>query len=171
IRQGISTRMRIRPPPVRCRGSGMLRSGRTVGHQRQPEGRVSDLVVHVTGARPNFPKAAPVMRALSARGVRQMLVHTGQHYDERLSEIFFRQLDLPEPDTNLGVGSGTHARQTAAVMVGMEDLLQDLRPALVTVYGDVNSTVAVALVAAKLGVPLAHVEAGLRSFDRTMPEE
>ncbi|HEY8453395.1 MAG: UDP-N-acetylglucosamine 2-epimerase (non-hydrolyzing) [Micromonosporaceae bacterium] len=132
---------------------------------------MSDLVVHVTGARPNFPKAAPVMRALSARGVRQMLVHTGQHYDERLSEIFFRQLDLPEPDTNLGVGSGTHARQTAAVMVGMEDLLQDLRPALVTVYGDVNSTVAVALVAAKLGVPLAHVEAGLRSFDRTMPEE
>ena len=132
---------------------------------------MSDLVMHVTGARPNFPKAAPVVRALAARDVPQFLVHTGQHYDERLSEVFFRQLDLPEPDTNLGVGSGSHARQTAAVMVGIEELLEAHRPALVVVYGDVNSTVAVALVAAKLQVPLAHVEAGLRSFDLTMPEE
>ena len=132
---------------------------------------MSRLVIHVTGARPNFPKAAPVMRALAARDIPQFLVHTGQHYDERLSEVFFRQLGLPEPDTNLGVGSGSHARQTAAVMVGIEELLEARRPALVMVYGDVNSTVAVALVAAKLRIPVAHVEAGLRSFDLTMPEE
>lgn len=131
----------------------------------------SDLVIHVTGARPNFPKAAPVIRALEERGVTQELVHTGQHYDEAMAKVFFRQLGLPTPDVDLGVGSGTHARQTAAIMVGLEDLLLDRRPALVVVYGDVNSTVAAALVAAKLQLPLAHVEAGLRSFDRTMPEE
>jgi len=130
-----------------------------------------DLVVHVTGARPNFPKAAPVVRALANRGVAQELVHTGQHYDETMSDVFFRQLGLPEPDINLGVGSGTHARQTAAIMIGLEDLLGDRRPALVLVYGDVNSTVAAALVAAKLEIPLGHVEAGLRSFDMSMPEE
>ena len=129
------------------------------------------LVLHVTGARPNFPKAAPVIRALSARGVEQRLVHTGQHYDEKLSDVFFRQLGLPEPDVNLGVGSGSHAQQTAAVMVGLETLFLELRPAVVVVYGDVNSTVAAALVAAKLQIPLAHVEAGLRSFDASMPEE
>ncbi|MGH3516229.1 MAG: non-hydrolyzing UDP-N-acetylglucosamine 2-epimerase [Haloechinothrix sp.] len=129
------------------------------------------LVLHITGARPNFPKAAPVIRALDARGVAQQLVHTGQHYDERMSEVFFHQLGLPEPDINLGVGSGTHAKQTAAVMVALEDLLIAEQPALVMVYGDVNSTAAAALVASKLGVPLAHVEAGLRSFDMTMPEE
>lgn len=132
---------------------------------------MSDLVLHITGARPNFPKAAPVIRALAARGIRQQLVHTGQHYDERMSEIFFQQLGLPEPDINLGVGSGSHARQTAAVMTALEDLLIAEEPALVMVYGDVNSTVAAALVASKMGVPLAHVEAGLRSFDMTMPEE
>ena len=129
------------------------------------------LVLHVTGARPNFPKAAPVIRALSARGVEQRLVHTGQHYDEKMSDVFFRQLGLPEPDVNLGVGSGSHAQQTAAVMVGLETLFLELRPAVVVVYGDVNSTVAAALVAAKLQIPLAHVEAGLRSFDASMPEE
>jgi UDP-N-acetylglucosamine 2-epimerase (non-hydrolysing) len=129
------------------------------------------LVMHVTGARPNFPKAAPVIHALAQRGVPQLLVHTGQHYDRHLSEVFFQQLGLPEPDVNLGVGSGSHARQTAAVMVGMEALLEERAPAIVAVYGDVNSTVATALVAAKLRVPLAHVEAGLRSFDLTMPEE
>lgn len=134
-------------------------------------GQERDLVVHITGARPNFPKAAPVIRALQARGVRQELVHTGQHYDDRMSHVFFRQLGLPEPDVNLGVGSGTHARQTAAIMVGLEDLLLSRSPSLVMVYGDVNSTVAAALVTAKLQVPLAHVEAGLRSFDRSMPEE
>jgi UDP-N-acetylglucosamine 2-epimerase (non-hydrolysing) len=127
--------------------------------------------MHVTGARPNFPKAAPVIRALSEHAVPQLLVHTGQHYDRRLSDIFFRQLGLPEPDINLGVGSGSHARQTAAVMVGLEELIVARTPAVVVVYGDVNSTVAAALVAAKLRVPLAHVEAGLRSFDLDMPEE
>lgn len=132
---------------------------------------MSNLVLHVTGARPNFPKAAPVIRALTERGVAQELVHTGQHYDDRLSEIFFRELHLPQPQVNLGVGSDTAARQTAAIMVGLEDLLIDRAPALVVVYGDVNSTVAAALVTAKLRIPLAHVEAGLRSFDLTMPEE
>lgn len=100
-----------------------------------------------------------------------MLVHTGQHYDDRMSEVFFRELDLPRPDVNLGVGSGTHAQQTAAIMMALETLFLEQRPALVVVYGDVNSTVAAALVAAKIGVPVAHVEAGLRSFDMTMPEE
>lgn len=128
-------------------------------------------IVHVTGARPNFPKAAPVIRALASRGVEQVLVHTGQHYDDRMSEVFFQQLQLPRPDVNLGVGSGTHAAQTAAIMTGLEALFLERRPALVVVYGDVNSTVAAALVAAKLLVPVAHVEAGLRSFDMTMPEE
>ncbi|WP_426562375.1 non-hydrolyzing UDP-N-acetylglucosamine 2-epimerase [Angustibacter sp. McL0619] len=128
-------------------------------------------VLHVTGARPNFPKAAPVIRALDALGVQQQLVHTGQHYDEKMSDVFFHQLGLPEPDINLGVGSGSHARQTAAIMTGLEDLMLAERPQLVVVYGDVNSTVAAALVGAKIGVRSAHVEAGLRSFDLTMPEE
>lgn len=130
------------------------------------------LVVHVTGARPNFPKAAPVLTALDASSeVEQLLVHTGQHYDDAMSEIFFRQLGIPKPDVNLGVGSGTHGRQTAAVMAALEELFEQRRPAMVVVYGDVNSTVAAALVASKMGIPLAHVEAGLRSFDHTMPEE
>jgi UDP-N-acetylglucosamine 2-epimerase (non-hydrolysing) len=128
-------------------------------------------VLHVTGARPNFPKAAPVLRALAERGVSQILLHTGQHYGEQMFEVFFRQLGLPEPDINLGVGSGSHARQTAAIMTGLEDVLTERRPAMVVVYGDVNSTVAAALVAAKLQIRTAHVEAGLRSFDPTMPEE
>jgi UDP-N-acetylglucosamine 2-epimerase (non-hydrolysing) len=128
-------------------------------------------VLHVTGARPNFPKAAPVLRALADRGVAQRLLHTGQHYGDALSAVFFRELGLPAPDVNLGVGSGSHARQTAAVLTGLEDALLDLRPELVVVYGDVNSTVAAALTASKLGVRVAHVEAGLRSFDRSMPEE
>lgn len=128
-------------------------------------------VVHVTGARPNFPKAAPVMAALSARGVQQVLVHTGQHYDDELSGVFFRELGLPRPDVDLGVGSGSHAAQTAQIMVRLEQTFLDLHPSLAVVYGDVNSTVAAALVAAKLWVPLAHVEAGLRSFDLGMPEE
>lgn len=129
------------------------------------------LVVHVTGARPNFPKAAPVLEALTGHPVRQLLVHTGQHYDERMSEVFFRELGLPQPDVNLGVGSGPHGAQTAATMVGLEKLFTRERPDLVVVYGDVNSTVAAALVAAKMMIPVAHVEAGLRSFDRSMPEE
>jgi UDP-N-acetylglucosamine 2-epimerase (non-hydrolysing) len=128
-------------------------------------------VVHITGARPNFPKAAPVLSALASLRVRQQLVHTGQHYDDKLSDIFFRELELPRPDVNLGVGSGSHATQTAAVMTALEERFTAERPSLVVVYGDVNSTLAAALVCAKIGVPVAHVEAGLRSFDLTMPEE
>jgi len=129
------------------------------------------VLIHVTGARPNFPKAAPVIAALRGRGYRQVLVHTGQHYDDRLSDSFFRDLDLPRPDINLGVGSGPHGAQTAAVLTAVEQLLVDSPPAMVIVYGDVNSTLAATLAAVKLGIPVAHVEAGLRSFDRTMPEE
>ncbi len=132
---------------------------------------MSPLVLHVTGARPNFPKAAPVIASLKDRGVPQLLVHTGQHYDPKMSDVFFTQLGLPEPDVNLGVGSGRHGAQTAAIMTGLEDLFEQHRPDIVVVYGDVNSTVAASLVAAKMGVPTAHVEAGLRSFDLSMPEE
>jgi UDP-N-acetylglucosamine 2-epimerase (non-hydrolysing) len=129
-------------------------------------------ILHVVGARPNFMKAAPVLRALSAYSeVRQTLVHTGQHYDSAMSDVFFQQLGMPDPDCNLGVGSGTHAQQTAAVMYSFEPVLQERKPDLVLVYGDVNSTVAAALVCSKLRVQVAHVEAGLRSRDRTMPEE
>ena len=129
-------------------------------------------ILHVVGARPNFMKAAPVLHALRRRlGVRQTLVHTGQHYDRNLSDVFFSQLEIPVPDVNLGVGSGTHARQTADIMSGIEPVLVERKPDMVLVYGDVNSTVAAALVCSKLRIPVAHVEAGLRSFDRTMPEE
>ncbi|WP_234538229.1 non-hydrolyzing UDP-N-acetylglucosamine 2-epimerase [Streptomyces shenzhenensis] len=128
-------------------------------------------VLHVVGTRPNFVKAAPVVAALRATGHDQVLVHTGQHYDERMSRVFFRELGLPAPDTDLGVGSGSHARQTADLLVALEGELLARAPALVVVYGDVNSTLAAALVAAKLGIPVAHVEAGLRSFDMAMPEE
>ena len=127
---------------------------------------------HVVGARPNFMKAAPVMRALAQRpDVRQILVHTGQHYDQNMSEVFFRELEMPEPDYNLAVGSASHASQTAQIMMRFEPVLQEARPDLVLVYGDVNSTLAAALVCSKMGVPVGHVEAGLRSFDRRMPEE
>ena len=128
-------------------------------------------VAHVVGARPNFMKAAPVIRALEARGVPQLVIHTGQHYDAVMSDVFFRDLGLPEPDLNLGVGSGSQAEQTAALMVALEGAFADIRPALAVVYGDINSTVAAALVASKGGLAMAHVEAGLRSFDDTMPEE
>jgi len=127
-------------------------------------------VVHVAGARPNFMKVAPVMRALRTRGVETPLVHTGQHYDQGLSGTFIEQLNLPEP-VFLGVGSGSHALQTARAMERLEPLIISERPDLVVVVGDVNSTLAAAIVCAKLMVPVAHVEAGLRSFDRTMPEE
>lgn len=129
------------------------------------------MIVHVTGARPNFPKAAPVIAALERRGVVQKLVHTGQHYDDALSRVFLTELGLPTPDFDLGIGSGSHAVQTAAALTGLEALFRAEKPALVVVYGDVNSTLAAALAAAKLGIPVAHVEAGLRSFDDTMPEE
>ena len=129
----------------------------------------------VAGARPNFMKVAPVLAALEARGHSGILVHTGQHYDSRMSEAFFRDLGLPEPAHHLGVGSGTHAEQTARVMMAFEPVLRSERPDWVVVVGDVNSTLACALVAVKLrselGVRIAHVEAGLRSGDWRMPEE
>jgi len=128
-------------------------------------------LLHVVGARPNFVKVAPVYRALADHGVRQTLVHTGQHYDANMSGVFFGQLGIPDPDENLAVGSGSHAQQTAAIMTAFEAVVLRYKPDAVVVYGDVNSTVAAALVCAKLSIPVAHVEAGLRSFDRTMPEE
>ncbi|MER6949478.1 UDP-N-acetylglucosamine 2-epimerase (non-hydrolyzing) [Nonomuraea sp. NPDC000554] len=133
--------------------------------------RENPLVLHVLGARPNFVKAAPVVRALGELGVRQGIIHTGQHYDALMSDVFFADLGLPEPLANLGVGSGTHAKQTATLLVGLEEVFLAQDPELVVVYGDVNSTLAAILVSAKLGIRTAHVEAGLRSFDRSMPEE
>lgn len=126
----------------------------------------------VVGARPNFMKIAPILwEAHKRRDVAAVLVHTGQHYDERMSRLFFRDLNIPAPDVDLEVGSGSHAVQTAEVMKRFEPRLLEHKPDLVLVVGDVNSALACALVAAKLGVPVAHVEAGLRSFDRSMPEE
>ncbi|WP_235609276.1 UDP-N-acetyl glucosamine 2-epimerase, partial [Frankia casuarinae] len=125
----------------------------------------------VAGARPNFIKIKPILDALDAEGFRTTLVHTGQHYDEAMSEVFFADLGLRPPDHHLAAGSGSHAVQTAAVMTSFEPLLDRLAPEIVVVVGDVNSTLACALVAAKAGVPVAHVEAGLRSGDRSMPEE
>ncbi|MEP7217441.1 MAG: UDP-N-acetylglucosamine 2-epimerase (non-hydrolyzing) [Bacteroidota bacterium] len=129
-------------------------------------------VISVVGARPNFMKAAPVKHAFeNVPSVRHLLVHTGQHYDPNMSEVFFRDLGMGAPDIFLGVGSGSHATQTAKVMVEFEKICLAESPSMVIVYGDVNSTVAAALVATKLGIPLAHVESGLRSFDKRMPEE
>ena len=129
-------------------------------------------VFHIVGARPNFIKVAPVMNALKTRKhVVQTLIHTGQHYDANMSDVFFEQLGILAPNVNLAVGSGSPAWQTAEIMTRLEPVLLDGKPDVVLVYGDVNSTVAAALVGAKLGVRVGHVEAGLRSFDRTMPEE
>jgi len=129
-------------------------------------------ICHVVGARPNFMKAAPVLRAFRAyAGIEQFVVHTGQHYDFNMSDVFFQQLEIAPPEVNLQVGSGSHAQQTAQIMSRFEPVVLQRKPDLVLVYGDVNSTVATALVCAKLGIALGHVEAGLRSFDRSMPEE
>jgi UDP-N-acetylglucosamine 2-epimerase (non-hydrolysing) len=130
-------------------------------------------IINVVGARPNFMKIAPILAAIRRRSgeARQILVHTGQHYDETMSKAFFRDLEMPPPDIYLGVGSGTHAEQTARVMLAFEPVLNQERPDWVVVVGDVNSTLACALVASKRATRVAHVEAGLRSFDRTMPEE
>jgi len=127
----------------------------------------------IVGARPNFMKVAPIVAQLRASpgAFSSILVHTGQHYDGKLSQVFFDELGIPKPDFNLNVGSSSHAQQTAAVMAAFEPVLEEQQPDLLLVVGDVNSTLACALVASKLGVPVAHVEAGLRSFDRTMPEE
>ena len=129
-------------------------------------------ILNICGARPNFMKIAPLMRAYRRhKHIQPLIVHTGQHYDENMSDLFFRQLQIPEPDVNLEVGSGSHAQQTAQIMAHFEPLVLEHQPEWVVVVGDVNSTIACALVATKLGVKVAHVEAGLRSFDRTMPEE
>ena len=130
-------------------------------------------IVAVAGARPNFMKIAPIANQIARARDRfaLTLVHTGQHYDEKLSKVFFEELGIPKPDVNLEVGSGSHAQQTAAVMAAFEPVVLEHRPEMVLVVGDVNSTIACALVAVKLGTTVVHVEAGLRSFDRTMPEE
>src|SRR3954471_21993414 len=129
-------------------------------------------ILHVVGARPNFMKAAPVIEALRKRSsFRQTVVHTGQHYDKNMSGVFFEQLGIPAPDVNLEVGSGSHAQQTATIMSRFEAVVLEKKPDIVLVYGDVNSTVAAAMVCSKLMIRVGHVEAGLRSFDRTMPEE
>jgi len=130
------------------------------------------MVLHIVGARPNFMKAAPVIAALGMRkNISQILLHTGQHYDKNMSSIFFEEIGIPRPDINLEVGSGTHAEQTGMTMIKVEKIIRDVRPDIVLVYGDVNSTLAGAIVCSKLNVKIAHVEAGLRSWDRTMPEE
>ena len=129
------------------------------------------LICSVVGARPNFMKMAPVVEEVRKRGIPHYLVHTGQHYDDNMSRVFFDELEMPRPDVDLGVGSDTPARQTARIMVAFKEVCRGMRPDLILVGGDVNSTAAVALVSAKEGIPLGHVEAGLRSFDRTMPEE
>jgi UDP-N-acetylglucosamine 2-epimerase (non-hydrolysing) len=129
-------------------------------------------VLHIVGARPNFMKVAPIHRAISERGVlQQCLVHTGQHYDVKMSDVFFTDLGMPAPDIHLGIGSGSHAEQTAKVMLELEKVFLSQKPDLVSVVGDVNSTLSAALVAVKMHIPIAHVEAGLRTFDNRMPEE
>lgn len=132
----------------------------------------SRTVLSVVGARPNFMKIAPLHREFQTyHGIEHVIVHTGQHYDKEMSQIFFEELGLPKPDLNLGVGSGGHGEMTGKIMIGFEQACADIEPDMVVVVGDVNSTIAASLVARKLFIPVAHVEAGLRSFDETMPEE
>ncbi len=130
-------------------------------------------IISVVGARPNFIKIAPLAKAFKKykKDIKHLICHTGQHFDQRMSEIFFDQLQMPRPDFHLGVGGGSHAEQTARIMLGLEQVLSEECPDLVIVPGDVNSTLAASLVASKMGIPIAHIEAGLRSFDKTMPEE
>jgi UDP-N-acetylglucosamine 2-epimerase (non-hydrolysing) len=128
-------------------------------------------VLSVVGARPQFVKLAPIARAAADAGVEHVIVHTGQHYDPMLSDVFFRDLGIPEPDVHLGVGSGSHGVQTGAILGALDSVLDEHRPDWVLAYGDTNSTLAAAVAAVKLHFPLAHLEAGLRSFNRRMPEE
>ena len=128
-------------------------------------------IILVVGARPNFMKIAPIYAELQSRGQELVLLHTGQHYDDNMSKVFFDDLGMPKPDIYMGIGSGSHAYQTGTVMIEFEKICQEKDPSMVVVVGDVNSTVACTIVCAKMGIPCAHVEAGLRSFDRDMPEE
>ncbi|WP_075888920.1 non-hydrolyzing UDP-N-acetylglucosamine 2-epimerase [Actinomyces provencensis] len=128
-------------------------------------------IVSVVGARPQFVKLAPISHAFARADLDHVIIHTGQHYDPMLSDVFFDELDIPSPDIHLGVGSGSHGHQTGAMMAALDDVLPGLEPDWVLVYGDTNSTLAAAVCAAKLHLPLAHLEAGLRSFERRMPEE
>ncbi len=129
------------------------------------------MIMHIVGARPQFIKLAPVCQAFDEHGLAYRILHTGQHYDAALNDVHFSTLGLPQPHVHLGLGSASHARQTASMLTGIEEVLLREKPALVVVYGDTNSTLAGALTAAKLGIRIAHVEAGVRSFDRSMPEE
>ncbi len=144
-----------------------------VSRSRAPSDNEIRKVILVAGARPNFIKLAPLYKELSRRSdiFQPIVLHTGQHYDQKMSDVFFEELGLPQPDIFMGVGSGTHAEQTAKIMIEMERVLTESAPDMVVVFGDVNSTLAAAITAAKMTIPLAHVEAGLRAFDRSMPEE
>lgn len=128
-------------------------------------------IATVVGARPQFIKSALVSKKLRAEGCNEMIIHTGQHYDDNMSSVFFEEMEIPKPDYNLGVGSGLHGYQTGKMMISLEELFVKQKPDMVIVYGDTNSTLAAALVACKLQIPLAHIESGLRSYNRTMPEE
>lgn len=133
--------------------------------------RSKNTVMHIVGNRPQFIKLAPISREIRKNNYQEVIIHTGQHYDENMSDIFFEELDIPKPNVNLHIGSGTHAQMTAKAMVEIEKVIIEYRPMIVLLYGDTNSTLAAALVCAKLNVPIAHVEAGPRTFDKKNPEE